>query len=430
MKGFLERLVLIILASSLAMACKAGGKVAGADQLFGAIVRNDAQQVRLLIAQGAEVNCRDANDVTPLALSARLSRREISELLLNSGADANIQSKMNDDIQDGGYTPLLWSIMNGGFETLQQMLKKGGDVNRASTEGDSPLIYAARGGFLDIVDLLLESGANPDYKNPYTGRTALMEAVDSGKSAVVECLVDKGVDMGKRDEYGNTLFMLAASGGQLAELMYLTELGKADLGAKNHSGDTALHLAIGDYWTYLRAQDFLCTEGADVDAKNNWGTTPLMEAASRGRPKTVGLLINRGAQVKAVDRAGNTPLHYAAKGFEDDRQISLSLINGGADVNATNAEGNTPLIIACRNSYANIVSAVLMAKPEINMKNSQGWTALMEAAKAGNLAILQMLLESGADPNQVNNDKETAASISKKFGRMKIHEYLSKERDK
>ena len=82
-------------------------------------------------------------------------------------------------------------------------------------------------------------------------------------------------------------------------------------------------------------------DGADVNAKDKYGLTPLHHAAWQGRNEIVELLIANGADVNAKDVDGGTPLHYAA--WQGRNEIVELLIAKGADVNAKDDVGKTPL---------------------------------------------------------------------------------------
>ena len=82
-------------------------------------------------------------------------------------------------------------------------------------------------------------------------------------------------------------------------------------------------------------------DGADVNAKDKYGLTPLHHAAWQGRNEIVELLIANGADVNAKDVDGGTPLHYAA--WQGRNEIVELLIANGADVNAKDVDGGTPL---------------------------------------------------------------------------------------
>jgi len=81
--------------------------------------------------------------------------------------------------------------------------------------------------------------------------------------------------------------------------------------------------------------------GTDVNAKNEWGGTPLHYATFGGRKEVVELLIAKGADVNTKDDVGETPLHWAAK--EGNKEVVELLIAKGADVNAKDDVGDTPV---------------------------------------------------------------------------------------
>ena len=81
--------------------------------------------------------------------------------------------------------------------------------------------------------------------------------------------------------------------------------------------------------------------GPDVNAKNEWGGTPLHYATFGGHKEVVELLIAKGADVNAKDGVGETPLHWAAK--EGNKEVVELLIAKGADVNAKDDVGDTPV---------------------------------------------------------------------------------------
>ena len=127
------------------------------------------------------------------------------------------------------------------------------------------------------------------------------------------------------------------------------------------------------------------TAGADVNAKNDSGLTPLHYAESK---EIAEILITAGADVNAGDKI--TPLHYAAQYGE--MEIVELLISKGADVNAQSFVGMTPLREAADQGHDSIVELLVAKGADVNLKDSDGRTPLDNTLKAFHKTITVELL--------------------------------------
>ena len=149
----------------------------------------------------------------------------------------------------------------------------------------------------------------------------------------------------------------------------------------------------------------LLTENVSVEDRDEHGNTLLIRAAMYGGPELLRSLIDRGADVNAANRAGATPLMRAAG---NGGNIKL-LIERGADVNARSALGNTPLILAARaNPSAKAVKLLIEHGALVNATNNFGASAIMTAAASGDLDAVRVLLAHGADPNAHSRASDAA----------------------
>jgi uncharacterized protein len=180
----------------------------------------------------------------------------------------------------------------------------------------------------------------------------------------------------------------------------------------------------------LRLLRALIAQGVDVNAAHN-GVTPLLAATRdswHGRPEAVMTLLANGADPRAADFEGNTPLHHAAR--SSDPGVAALLRDAAAEMTALNHDGLTPLGVACaagnwrlarflleRGAYPEPehatpallaaaggdeddpagVALLLKHKAKANARDRHGRSALHEAGFAGHAGIVAALLDAGAD---------------------------------
>ena len=125
--------------------------------------------------------------------------------------------------------------------------------------------------------------------------------------------------------------------------------------------------------------------------------SPLLQAVKDGSPGAVRTLLERGADVNAPQGDGSTPLHWAA--HADDVEKTELLIRAGARVNATNDLGVTALWVACTNGSPAMIATLLKAGADPNAVPPAGETPLMKATRTGNAEAIQLLLAHGAQVN-------------------------------
>jgi len=164
--------------------------------------------------------------------------------------------------------------------------------------------------------------------------------------------------------------------------------------------------------------------GADVNAKDKYGSTPLIRIMSESaNEKIVELLLNSGAKVDEQDEDKQTALMKAAFfGFKNKENVKL-LIKAGANLNLKDEFGRTALIFAAENGYKEIVETFVEAGADVNIKGERGWTALMLAAENGHKEIVNILIKAGADVYAKDDAEKTAIDHAKDA---EIKEILSK----
>ena len=238
--------------------------------------------------------------------------------------------------------------------------------------------------------LSLATEAKSAASNPEA--SALFAAIRAGDHSAVESLLKKSkvlkVLVESRGSHGSTPLIHAAVYGDAKMVALLLKAG-ADVNAANDDGATPLHRAAGDY----QKVRVLLEAGAKLDAQTALGRTPLLMAASfPGNVETVKLLLSRGAKITDKDPFGETCLTSAAK--RGDAEMAQALIDAGADLFAGT---RPPLVWAVEEGNVETLRC-LLEHGAGKVKEIAG-AALGSAAARGPIEAVQLLLDSGADPN-------------------------------
>jgi ankyrin repeat protein len=285
---------------------------------------------------------------------------------------------------------LLAAVSAGDKEVVQRLLRQGADVNARAEDSTTALMLATAFGDIQLVNVLLEHGADVNAKNRARA-TALMWAV--GDADKVRALLERGADVNARADSGRTPLMIAAGSPAAADVV-----------------------------------NVLIENGADV-RHSHQGFTVLMAGVEGDDPAVVRLLLAKGADAKAKNRAGWTALHGAA--LAGNRAIAADLLAHGADVNASeNLQGRTPLLWAAASGRTDLVKLLLDHGADIKVRESlAGTTPLICAAASeyGELGLVTLLLEKGADPGAKDNYREAAVDWARKRGRSEIVQVLERK---
>ena len=195
--GDLKKLWVVCLLASVGLAC-AGSY----EDFFSAVMQDDSNQVKRLLARGFDANTPDPTGQTGLHLALREpSLKSVLVLIEWPGTDVN---KMNAQ----GESALMLAALKGQTDLAAKLIAKKADVNKT---GWTPLHYAASAGQLELISLLLENSAYIDAESP-NRTTPLMMAARYGSAASVKLLLDQEADPELKNQQGLTALDFAQQG--------------------------------------------------------------------------------------------------------------------------------------------------------------------------------------------------------------------------
>jgi len=242
--------------------------------------------------------------------------------------------------------------------------------------GNRPLHIAAQKGHINIVDLLIQSGAIVDAKNR-SERTPLHLAAIKNHSNIIKLLIQNGADIEAQEKYnGYRPLHIVVLNGYTNTAKMLLQNG-ANIETQDEKNRTPLHIAA--MYGKTETAKMLLQNGANIEAMDNYGRTPLHTAARYGKIEIAKMLLQNGANIEARDRSGSTPLHVAA--LFGRTETAKMLLQNGANIEAMDNYGNTPLHDTIRNGTTETAEMLLQNGADTEALNSRGNTPLHDAAR-------------------------------------------------
>jgi death-associated protein kinase len=303
------------------------------EDLVEAIEDGDSCLVDSLLSDGSIVaNARLPLTHSPPALvcAAGLGQKDVVDVLLRFGARI-------DDTDDEGSTACHFAAC-GRADVLASLLVRGPNLALKCRLGNTPLDNSFIHGDRRISMMLIEAGAPLEHVNQFN-----LCGLATSTSAI-QTLRRRGVVVSElRNFLGYTPLHRIASvfspdDDQTALLNMLVNECKVDLDASDNLGNTCTHVA--QMHANADAMRFFIEAGANVNAVDRSNRTPLHVMPSYGKKTTI-LLLAAGADVHARDDFGQTPCIVAASHFTRERLIVNVMLAAGADLDAVDRNGKT-----------------------------------------------------------------------------------------
>ncbi|KAF5982635.1 Pfs NACHT ankyrin domain-containing protein [Fusarium coicis] len=329
--------------------------------------------------------------------------RLILQSLLKEAGENYLQYRDEDESADV-VPPIEVAVSIGNATIVEQFIQAGIDINL-----DETLCDAARNQHGHIVKLLL------DYKNNTKSNTKLSvvhlfeNALMCGKESdcsIAHMLLDHGVIDDYSEENGTTPLHLASLSGCITIVERLLNLGHT-VDKKDCLDRTPLHSALRK--DVINA---LVSAGADLNARDFQGWTPLHTAAEAASPEAVGILLQSGAHIFALTNDKRTALQVVTSYGSDVIETIKILLGNGLDVNDRDERGSSALHNACSQSSVKVAALLLVKGADVNVKDNKGITPLHLAicpyVTRATFDLVSLLVDHGCDVNTQDKKGFTA----------------------
>ncbi|KAA8648465.1 hypothetical protein EYZ11_007693 [Aspergillus tanneri] len=315
---------------------------------------------------------------------------------------AHVQSLVGrgDDDLDKLSTPLIIASAVGHVEIVDLFLHHGADPNTVNGAGRSAMDIAARNGHMETMRVLLRYGARGCHNSSSSASTSydtIHVAAGGGHPGALRILIENGVDPNRRTYWGDTALKVATRSGHIDAVKTLLDLG-VEFMNRDRDMHTALYEAVKR--DNVQIASLLLDAGDEIEGKDRWGRTTLTCAVWFGSMDSATMLLDRGAQIETRDENNCTPLWWACR--RGKTAMVKMLLTRGANVeldDPRDANRTTPLGIATRQRHDEIVNLLLDYGADVNRCDREGKSPLWHVVEQGNETMARKLLARGADPH-------------------------------
>lgn len=330
--------------------------------------------MKLLVDSGATFDYFDDDGVSPLMAIASQGDVDGQTVIIEALKKLKTPEELTEHINELSYSggsSVMFAAAGGHLECAKQLMEYGADIVKIARAGE---------GYEERLAQMIAEGQVQEEEPHVDGVTALHVAAQGGYLDMVNMLLEAGADVSHLDDAKRSALVLAVQGNHGEVASVLVAAG-SDPNVPYVDDEGESHNLLFDA-IVVENEDFalsLIEKGADIYYKDEKKVTTLLQASHRGLDKIVKALLES----------------HASNGKD-------GLINDVSE------DGITALIAASSEGNADCAKLLIAAKADLNSKDKDGTNALMAAAARGHLEVVTLLLESGSKINEQNSDGHTA----------------------
>lgn len=387
--------------------------------LHWASAKGNVEIIEYLITKGSNINLEDSHGSYPITSAASNGQKNtaIYEAFFKAGIDPKKK------YQDGANLLLMAIPYDKDLVLTNYFISKGMSLKDVDNDGNTAFNYATKTGNISLLKTLLAKGVK------YTDNALIIAAQGTRRESntietykyLVEDLKIKPTATSKTGE--TVLHFLVNKPNQNEIINYFLAKG-VDPNKANNEGNTPLTIAASARET-TSALEQLATIVKNINSQNQKGESALTAAVKSGTPTAVELLLNKGADIKVLDKDGNNLGFYLIQSYkpqmggstqkQDPFDAKIKLLQGkGLNLSAPQKDGSTLYHLAVAKNDLALLKKIADLNIDINIKNKDGLTALHKAAMISkDDTILKYLLSIGAKKDIKTDFDESAYALSK-----------------
>ena len=387
----------------------------GETALMRACLRGDIRAVKELLKAGANPQALAFGNYSVLYEAVSSENVGLVKLLLKTAAKSDVNKARSN-----GVTPLEQAIVDRDLPMATLLLQAGADINARRGSGRTTLILAAQHGDLAIIKSLI--AAKADLNAVTKGHaTPLNAAAYGGHIRAFKMLLKAGAKMAVAPS-GYTLLHAAATGGHVRMIQYLLDHTDQRRNLNRPTDDGVTPLMLAAWKAHLAACRVLVAAGAVVKVDNNphLNGSPLVVAAQTDDVPLIQFLVQHGARVNAVVKLKSgtevVPLYMAAENG-NNRSVAM-LLHLGAKVNMRLPHGLVPLMGATFRGHTEAARLLIGHGANVNAATSAKayhLTPLMLTAQHGDPELINLLIKHGANINAQRLPGGTALMLAANY---------------
>ncbi|MGQ7946832.1 ankyrin repeat domain-containing protein [Flavobacterium sp. WC2509] len=397
--------------------------------LHWAASKGNLEIIEYLIAKKSDVNLEDSHSSFPItaAASSGVTNPAVYEAFFKAGVEPMKK------YQDGANLLLIAIPYDKDLSLANYFTTKGMSIKDVDANGNTAFNYVAKTGNIPFLKTLLEKGVK------YTDNALIFAAQGSRRETntleTYKYLVeDLKIKPTTRSKSGETVFHYLVSKPKQTEIINYFLAKGVNITLADNEGNTPLMVAASSRETGTATIEQILTIVKNINGQNGNGESALTIAVKSGTPETVSLLLDKGADVKVLDKQGNNLGYYLIQSYRPQMAMGMGgrpeggnapkqdafvaktklLQDKGLNLATPQKDGNTLYHLAVAKNDLVLLKKLADLNIDVNAKNKDGLTALHRAAMiAKDDTIMKYLISIGAKKDITTEFKESTFDLAK-----------------